>query len=96
MTYTNIIELLKKHKVITSTAFVAVSCESAWEEYKEDILGKHPDMTFNKFCDIANDMWIDCEDSTGLSTIADWVAEWLIDHDEAPDYYSELYDECGY
>ena len=96
MTYENIIKLLKKNKVNTSNAFVATSCDAAWDENKEEIHKKHPDMTFDDFCNIADDMWGDCEDSTGLSTIADWVASWLIDHKKEPEYYYELYEQYGY
>ena len=96
MTYENIIKLLKKHKVSTSSAFVAVSCDSAWAEYEEEIHEKHPDMTYDEFCNIADDMWCDCDDSTGLSTIADWVAMWLRDNNEELESYSDLYEEYGY
>lgn len=96
MTYENIIKLLKKHKVSTTSVFVATSCNAAWDENKEEIKERHPDMTFDDFCNIADDMWGDCEDGTGLSTIADWVAAWLIDNDEEPDNFCDLYDEYGY
>ena len=96
MTYKNIIKLLKKHKVSTTAAHLATSCDSAWDENEEEIKERHPDMTFDDFCNIADNMWCDCEDNTGLTTIADWVAAWLIGHDEEPDSYSDLYDEYGY
>ncbi len=96
MTYENIIKLLKQHKVSTSSAFVATSCDSAWYDNEEEIKERHPEMTFDDFCNIADDMWGDCDDSTGLSTIADWVADWLINHDEEPESFSDLYDEYGY
>ena len=96
MTYENIIKFLKENKINTSAAFVATSCDAAWDVYGNEIQEKHPDMTFNEFCNIADDMWNDCEDSTGLTVIADWVADWLINHDEAPDNFCELFTEYGY
>lgn len=96
MTYENIIKLLKKNKVSTHSAFVATSCDSAWDDNEEEIKEKHPDMTFDDFCNIATDMWGDCPDSTGLSTIADWVAAWLIDNEDEPESYCDLYEAYGY
>lgn len=96
MTYENILKLLKEHKVSTNSAYIATSCDAAWDENEEEIREKHPDMTYDDFCNIADEMWGDCDDNTSLTTIADWVALWLIDNDEAPESFYELYQEYGY
>ena len=95
MNHEQILNLIKENKIDTGEAMVACSCDEAWENNKENILKKHKDYTYDKFCALVGSMWYDCEDNTGVTVIADWVAQYLSNNKDEPDDYYELYEECG-
>lgn len=92
MEYTKILELLKKHKVSTYDAMIATSCDGAWKNVeKSGVREKLFTLTYDSFCNVCENIWLDCEEDTGLSTIADKVAKYIIDHEIIPDSYNQVY-----
>ncbi len=84
--YTNIIKLLTDNGLSTQDAFIATSCDAAYEELDDKTI------SFDDFCDVCNEMWLDCSDDTGLTTIADKVAYYTNDNGGLPEDYEELLD----
>ena len=90
--YKNILNVLEKEKIDTLDTMVATSCDSAWNDKSDDIkesLGNQ-DYSYDDFCETCNSIWLDCEDNTGLTTIADMVADYIIEHNCEPENYSDL------
>ena len=86
MKYENILELLKKHKVSSYRAMVACSCDEAWKTIKESgVLEIIPDFDYEQFCDLCNSVWLSWETGTGLTSIADAVANYIIEMESIPD-----------
>lgn len=92
MKYIKILELLKKHKVSTYGAMIATSCDRAWKKVEESgVREKLFTLTYDSFCGVCENIWLDCEEDTGLTVIADKVAEYIIDHEVIPDSYNQVY-----
>jgi len=74
-----------------TTVLVACACRNAIDAFEEEEnIAKTP---FEIFCDLASELWLDCEDRTSLCFIADWLVQWIIRHPEDanyPDSYREL------
>lgn len=86
MTYSEILSLLKKNKVDTYDAMVATSCDSAWGTIKHSKIKQAiPSLTYDMFCNTCENLWLDCEEDTGLTAIADLVANYLIIHKRFPE-----------
>lgn len=83
-------EVFKGEELNGNTIMVATSCDSAYKEYNLSKLKKIK-VSFDDFCDCCNDIWLDCEDGTGLTTIADMVAEYITENKDFPSSYSDVY-----
>lgn len=96
MGYQEILDFLSKNNINTSDAMVASTCDSAWLEIKDS--GECEWLDFDRFCSACYDVWMDSEDDTGLSRIADMVAEYAINRSELPSSYDDLLfaEEYGY
>jgi hypothetical protein len=92
MNYEDILKLLKRNKIDSIDALVACACDAAWKQESKSIQKKNPKYTFEDFCSDVNEMWLDCDDDTGITRIADWVAEYMEEHKESPESFWELYD----
>jgi hypothetical protein len=90
MTYSEILRKLEEMgERGTNTAMVATSCDSAYESYEEEL--REYNINYDEFCSICEDIWMDCEDNTGITVIADCVAEYICDHDgETPERYVDI------
>lgn len=86
-------EMFKGKGISNDTIMVAVSCDTAYKTYNLKKI-KGFEVSFDVFCICCNDVWLDCEDGTGLTTIADMVAEYIINNKKTPHRYSEVYG-CG-
>lgn len=90
MKYSEILEKLKEVGVTnTFTVMVATSCDSAYKAYRDEL--EYYGISYDDFCGTCEDIWMDCEEGTGLTTIADSVAEYICDHaGEKPERYVDI------
>jgi hypothetical protein len=84
--YLKIIETLKANGISTQEAFIATSCDTAFGELDDNTI------SFDNFCSVCYDMWLDCNEDTGLTTIADKVAYYTNDNGHLPESFTELLD----
>lgn len=71
MTYTKILNLLKTNKVDIYDACIATSCDSAYDDLPKKVTKR---LDYDKFCEICDDIWRDCEEPIGITAIAEAVA----------------------
>lgn len=90
MSYSDIIDLLNKNKIETYDATIATSCDSAWGHIAKSKVVKNLLLDFNAFCEICESIWLDCDEDTGLTTIADQVADFIVEHKRVPEEYVDL------
>lgn len=88
MTPLGIIKLLEKNNVDMYDAVVATSCFSAWECLDEEVQKK---TSFTEFCKECSALWLDWQDDSGLTKIADMVGSYLTDYGTYPEDESDLY-----
>lgn len=91
MTYTEILKLLKTNKVDTYDAMIATSCDAAYENLSKKIQKK---LDYNRFCNICDDIWRDCEDPFSISAIADAVVD-LFEDCESDDEITDMIDNIS-
>lgn len=72
MTHTEILKLLKTNKIDTYDAMIATSCDAAYENLSKKVQKK---LDYDRFCEICDDLWCDCEDPLSVSAIADAVVD---------------------
>ena len=88
--YTRTLRTLKENKVDLGIGHIVCGCESAWKSVvKKGKVG----VSFDDFCKACEEVWLDCDDGTGLTTIADKVAYYLKRTGELPCDYDEVYDD---
>ena len=86
--YTEILDLLKKHKVDTYHAFVATACDSAWNIITEN--EAKPDITYDEFAEACEAIWIDDIGVTSLTVIADRFADFYFMNDKLPESFEDI------
>ena len=89
--FTRAIRVLKENKIDTGIGHIACACDAAWativkKEIKEEV-------TYDDFCETCQEIWLDCEEGYGVTTLADKVAYYLNRTGELPDAYYDIYDE---
>lgn len=90
-TYTSILALLKKNKIKTYDAYVATACDEAWNRMKnKKIIDNEPFITYDMFCNTCENLWLDCEDDTGLTAIADMVAGYYANTKTFPEEITDI------
>lgn len=87
MGYQEILDFLSKNNIDDYKTMVATTCDSAWNGCKNKV-SKWLD--FDRFCASCDEMWCDCEDETGLSRIADYVADYAVEHRKLPSSYDGM------
>lgn len=87
MTKTEILETLKKQGINNYEAMVATSCESAYDRFTKKQQQK---ISYDDFCDLCNDLWLDNEGSQGLTTIADCVVDHYKEYKTLPESVMDI------
>lgn len=87
MTKTEILETLKKQGIDKQEAFIATACEAAYKRFSKKQREK---ISYEDFCDLCNDLWLDNEGSQGLTSVADCVVDYYKEYKALPESVMDI------
>lgn len=85
--YEQILNFLDQNKIDRTQAFVATSCDCAYANGNKKFRKK---FSYDAFCSACYDLWLDGEDHTSITYIADLVVEYAEKNGELPTEYCDI------